>query len=84
MYIEIMSGRGYNELEEVEILIHEGILHNKRFNVKPKVILPSIWRKKIPVTENELIQTVQSFGGPEANHQGSMEFYTELKRLLRM
>jgi hypothetical protein len=60
MYIEILSSTGFPEMKKVQILFHEGILHNKRFSIPGSLLTRLIWGKKIPITSGNIIDIMRN------------------------
>ena len=57
MYIEIEGGQGFPGVDKVTIKFHEGVLHNKTFNVPASVVLPLLMKKKIKINPANISAT---------------------------
>ena len=82
MYVEILSGKFP---DRVRVRFHEGLLHDKKFNVNFNAILPLVWRKKISIDITEIYEAASAGIGHKAfeNDPETNAFLTELRTMLR-
>ncbi len=83
MYIEILGFTGAGLVTEVDILIHEGPLHNRRFRVNASVVLALIWKKKITFDTSDIKDMLSKEFPLSVNHstKGTQDFLNELKKI---
>ncbi|RMD58457.1 hypothetical protein D6825_00850 [Candidatus Woesearchaeota archaeon] len=85
MYVKILNGEGrFPRLDRFEVVLHEGVFKNKRFNIPAALILKLIWGKKIAVSKSDLQEALKecAVGNIYEKDPGAKKFAMALRKLV--